>query len=265
MARSRVAQSEQADPGRPESVESDPGLFAPGGPFEQFPGGVLLVGRDGRVLSANPGGQPLADLLLSGPGPELQQAISAALEGKAAQINPLLLDGAEAADEAGQAYDLVALPWITGNEVLLIARDVTLERSLRAALIESRQRYKDLVEASGDFAWETDSEGRFTFVSACGAVGYAAGQLVGQRAADFLLETEDAGVQPFTARVPVERAEIWVRAADGEAACLLSIAVPLVGPGGEWLGARGICRDVTPEHAPDGKRAGARPRKTSAD
>jgi PAS domain-containing protein len=245
MARSRAAQSEPADPDRQESVETDPGLFAPGGPFEQFPGGVLLVGRDGRVLSANPGGQPLADLLSNGSTPELQQAIAAALDGKAAQINPLLLDGAEAADEAGQAYDLVALPWITGNDVLLIARDVTLERSLRAALIESRQRYKDLVEASSDFAWETDTEGRFTFVSPCGAVGYAAGQLVGQRAVDFLLDSEDAEALPFTTRVPVERAEIWLRAADREPVCLSSIAVPLVGPGGEWLGARGVCREVS--------------------
>ncbi|MEE8501724.1 MAG: PAS domain-containing protein [Kiloniellales bacterium] len=263
MARSRAAQSEQTDPGRPESVETAAGLFASGGPFEQFPGGVLLVGRDGRVLSANPGGQSLAELLLNGPAPELEQAIAAALDGKAAQINPLLLDGAQAAEEAGQAYDLVALPWITGNEVLIIARDITLERSLRAALIESRQRYKDLVEVSSDFAWETDSEGCFTFVSPCGAVGYAAGQLVGQRAADFLLDSEDAGALHFTTRVPVEATEIWLRAADGKAACLSSIAVPLAGPGGEWLGARGVCRDVTPEHAPEGKRA--RPRKTPTD
>jgi hypothetical protein len=94
-------------------------------------------------------------------------------------------------------------------------------------------------------------------------VGYAAGQLVGQRAADFLLDSEDAGALPFTTRVPVEATEIWLRAADGKAACLSSIAVPLAGPGGEWLGARGVCRDVTPEHAPEGKRA--RPRKTPTD
>jgi PAS domain S-box-containing protein len=263
MARSRAAQAEQADPKYEDLVETAPGLFAAGGPFEQFPGGVLLVGRDGGVLSANTGGQVLADLLSNTPTPELQQAIAAARDGKAAQINPLLLDGAEAADEAGQAYDLVALPWITGNEVLLIARDITLERSLRAALIESRQRYKDLVEVSSDFAWETDSEGRFTFVSPCGAIGYAAGQLVGQRAAGFLVQTEDAEALPFTTRLPVERAELWVRGADGEAVCLSSIAVPLAGPDGKWLGARGVCREVTLEHASEGKRT--RARKTPAD
>ena len=87
--------------------------------------------------------------------------------------------------------------------------------------------------------------------------------LVGQRAADFLLDSEDAGALPFTTRVPVEATEIWLRAADRKAACLSSAAVPLADPGGEWLGARGVCRDVTPEHAPEGKRA--RPRKTPTD
>jgi PAS domain-containing protein len=58
-----------------------------------------------------------------------------------------------------EAAGRTALPWISGDTALVIARDITVERSLRAALIESRQRYKDLVEASSDFAWETDAEG----------------------------------------------------------------------------------------------------------
>ena len=33
------------------------------------------------------------------------------------------------------------IPWADGKAALLLARDITLERSLRAALIESRQRY----------------------------------------------------------------------------------------------------------------------------
>ncbi len=57
-------------------------------------------------------------------------------------------------------------------------------------------------KCSSDFAWETDSEGRFTFVSPCGAVGYAAGQLGGQRAADFLLDSENAGALPQTFALP---------------------------------------------------------------
>lgn len=262
MAPQRSARPEDSDPAPPEAPDGDPGLFAAGGPFEQFPGAVLLVGRGGRVLGATNAARPLADHLEAHAGPEVSAALAAALKGKAAQINPFLLETREAGGDCGQAYDLVVLPWITGDTALVIARDITLERSLRAALIESRQRYKDLVEASSDFAWETDSAGRFTFVSPRGAAGYAAGQLVGQPADEILLESGEAEVSPFTTRSAVDRVEVWVRTAEGRTACLSAVAMPLVGPEGEWRGARGICREVTHERARESELARARHRET---
>ncbi len=261
MAPQRSARPEDGDAAPPEARDGDPGLFAAGGPFEQFPGAVLLVGRGGRVLGATHAASPLTDYLETSAGPEVSEALSAALNGKAAQINPFLLETPESGGDFGQAYDLVVLPWITGDTALFIARDITLERSLRAALIESRQRYKDLVEASSDFAWETDSEGRFTFVSPRGAAGYAAGQLVGQPANETLLESGEAEVSPFTTRSPVDRVEVWVHSAEGRSACLSAVAVPLVGPAGEWRGARGVCREVTHERAKESELARARHRE----
>ena len=99
-------------------------------------------------------------------------AIASAQQGRPAQVNPLLIASGQANGATGLAFDVAILPWGEGATVLLLARDITLERSLRAALIESRQRYKDLVEAASDFAWETDAEGRFTFISSGGALGY---------------------------------------------------------------------------------------------
>lgn len=232
-------------------VAGDGGLFAAAGPFEHYPGAVLLAGRGGRVLGATASAQALARELASGSARGLDAALTAALAGKAAQINPFVLTaGAPDAPgapggRAAQAYDLTALPWRTGESALVIARDITVERSLRAALIESRERYKDLVEACSDFAWETDAEGRFTFVSPRGVAGYAAGQLVGQSAEDFLLQGEAGAGSPFATRAPIEGIEIRLRGADEEAACFSVAAVPLTGADGAWCGARGVCRDVT--------------------
>jgi diguanylate cyclase (GGDEF)-like protein/PAS domain S-box-containing protein len=118
------------------------------------------------------------------------------------------------------------------------------------------------VEASSDFAWETDTEGRFTFVSPRGALGYAAAQLVGQRGEDFIVGSEDeVHGSPFTTHVPLERAEFWFRAADDETACLSAIALPLLGAGGEWHGARGVCREITRERAREAELARARHRE----
>ena len=259
MATQRTAKLGEPELDRPETADcaaadspsvaggEESELFAAAGPFEQFPGAVLLAGRDRRVLGANGAARALADRLIAGTARDLEEAIAAAADGKAALINPFLPAPEEPGGEAAQGYDLVALPWISGDTALVIARDITLERSLRAALIESRQRYKDLVEVSSDFAWETDGEGRFTFVSPRGAVGYAAGQLVGQRADEILLEAGGQEASPFAARGPFERVEIWVRTAAGGSACLSAVAVPLMGPGGEWRGARGVCREITHE------------------
>jgi len=125
----------------------------------------------------------------------------------------------------------------------------SLERNLRAALADSRQRYKDLVEISSDFAWETDGDGAFAFVSPRGALGYSAGALIGRKAASFVVEPNLTEALPFLARHAVERAEVWFRRADGELALLVCACLPLFDEEGQWCGARGVSRDITEERA----------------
>ena len=76
----------------------------------------------------------------------------------------------------GRAYEVALLPQGGDGDaevsVLLVARDVTADRNLTKALIASRQLFKDLVDCSADFAWETGADGRFGFVSPRGALGF---------------------------------------------------------------------------------------------
>ena len=122
--------------------------------------------------------------------------------------------------------------------------DAHLDQSLRAALVESRSRYKQLVELSSDFAFETDAEGRFTFVSPKGALGYAADELVGRSAAALALDPAD-WVSLFAPRRPIIDAEIWVKTRAGEQALLLITAAPFGVDGRPFAGARGVARDIT--------------------
>ncbi len=237
------------------------GLLSVGGPFEHHPGPVVVVARNGIVLSANASGELIAELWKRRENAELGDAITSALAGKVAQVNPLLLTAGGGDNEVGQALDLMVLPWAQGAAALLIGRDISLERSLRSALIESRQRYKDLVEASSDFAWETDANGCFAFVSPRGALGYPAAILVGQAAGDFLMEGEPQDASPFVTQVSVDQVEIWFRDAAGQAACLSANAQPLFAPDGSWRGARGTCREITAERAREAELARGRHRE----
>lgn len=248
MAELKTAKVESSPDRKSDVAAPDLGLVSSGKPFESFPGAVLVVGHNGLVLTANDAADPIAKLLQRGAPPELHDAINSALDGKAAQVNPLLMSDGAADQVRVQAFDLMALPWIDAPAALLLGREITLERSLRAALIESRQRYKDLVEASSDFAWETDEEGRFTFISSSHALGYLAHELIGRDAATLLSGEADRQAAPFTTRVPLDGVPVWMRGHDGYVSCLSVIALPLTGVDGKWHGVRGMCRDIT-EHA----------------
>ncbi len=149
MARLPATKATKEDYERAVGQAIDLGLFSGGGSFENFPGAVLLAGQNGIVLAANPAADSIAALLQSDNCEDLRVAIDAALAGRAAQVNPLLLAPAVSADGEAkgvtQALDVAILPWGDGAAALLLGRVITLERSLRAALIESRASYKDLV------------------------------------------------------------------------------------------------------------------------
>jgi diguanylate cyclase (GGDEF)-like protein/PAS domain S-box-containing protein len=223
---------------------SEASLFSPGGAFDRYPGPVLLVGHNAIVLASNEIGEPIGTLLRAAGHNELREAVRAALEGVTAQVNPLVLD---ATDERGQArsYDLIALPWEQGAATLLLGRDITLERSLRAVLVESRQRFKDLVDLAADFAWECDCEGRLTYLSREVVLGHLAEDLIGREAASIALKGRNSTPLPFTADEPRQDVEVWLATADGAEICLAVTSVPLFDEAANKVGSRGLCRDVT--------------------
>ncbi|WP_231376187.1 diguanylate cyclase [Magnetospirillum fulvum] len=222
-----------------------------------FPGPAVVLDAHGSVIASNGRGEGLA---------------AAVTQGRIACLSDLLsmpgttsLECLPLAGGGALVFDLVALPAQSGLSILL-GRDVTLERNLRAALVESRQRYKDLVEISSDFAWEIGADGRFVFVSPKGALGHAADELIGRRPAEFVVQDNSpAAANPFEANGPIEDVEVWMRQSDGAQVCVLISAMPLHGDTGEWRGTRGVCRDVTQERLRDAalSRANARERLLS--
>lgn len=145
-----------------------------------------------------------------------------------------------------QAVPLFSADNAAPRRVMISGREITLETNLTAALSDSRRRFKELVDCSVDFAWETDGQGRFTFVSEDGALGFPAGWLEGRLASDHL--ADDAGhdgPDPFCTCGRLNEKEVTLLDKDGQAATVLVSAVPIFGQDGRWLGARGVCRDIT--------------------
>lgn len=206
--------------------------------LEGWPGPGLTLDGQGQPLIVNAGARQLAD---RHDGWLLELGRWVATGG------PLSEPHRSVPVETGSGPGVIEFTTVllSDSAVLCLGRDVTLERRLRHALTESRQRYKDLVDVSSDFAWEVGPDGRFVFVSAAGAIGYHPDDLIGRHPSEFVLSDFADQPLPFDTAVGIERTEVWLRAKDGEAACLISSAVPLTGPTGDWIGARGACRNIT--------------------
>ena len=208
-----------------------------------YPGGALLVDAGGAVLATNQKGKGVEVLLGRGKVPEIADLIAEAAEGPAIATAGLTLPGAS----GDVLVEVTVMPAADDGTLLVLVRDRTIEHNLRSVLVESRQRFKDLVEISSDFAWEVGPDGTFAFVSPRGALGFEAAELVGRRPDEFVLDAEEYAPLPFYCDRPLDEVELWMRRAGGGTACVIVSCLPLAADTGEAFGARGVCRDVTRE------------------
>ncbi|MDD9877914.1 MAG: sensor domain-containing diguanylate cyclase [Magnetovibrio sp.] len=229
--------------------------------LEGYPGSALKVSATGDVLAANARAAGIVSLMNNGELPEVIDLV------KQSVADATMLAGTVSVptDRGDILLEITAIPGADGAEVVVLARDLTMERNLRSALVESRQRYKDLVEVSSDFYWETDREGRFVFVSPRGGLGYTTDELIDCLGSEFVVDPEAFSPLPFLSERPMEDVEMWFRTKDGETSCMLVSCVPLFREDDddtrEWSGTRGVCRDVTEERSSEAALSRARHRE----
>lgn len=116
----------------------------------------------------------------------------------------------------------------------------------------SDRRYRDFVEGSPDVFWETDAEGRYTFVSptVLPVLGYAPAEMEGKTPFDFMPKDEAARVGALfggfvSQKAPFSLLEHRAVAKDGSERRLECSGRPLLDSRGRLRGYRGSDRDVT--------------------
>jgi len=94
------------------------------------------------------------------------------------------VDGSEVVAE------VASVSFLERNRLLVqtVVRDVTEQRAARRALAEREQRFSDVVEASGEYVWETDTKWRYTYLSARveAVLGYKRAELLGRTPREFI-------------------------------------------------------------------------------
>ena len=142
----------------------------------------------------------------------------------------------------------------TSRELASVKRTLAEKRRIIQLLIESEGRYRDLVETSHDLIWQTDAEGRFTYLNAAAQhiFGLAPKDLIGR--CFFNFETNGAHVpnRRFLATLhrngEVQNQITHLTTARGEDRWIGINARVTRDESGEMLGIRGTARDVTEQH-----------------
>ena len=227
----------------------------PLGAFESYPGAAIIVGRDGAAMACGPNETYLSAALRNDPcWTDIEDGAARAIAECRSSVKTILPASIE------EAIQATFMPLENAEQALVLLHPTGFPNALQRSLMDSRQRYKDLIEAISDFCWETDTETRFSFVSTGGALDWMPEEMVGQPVANFLTDDDDIAMIPavFSTRDSLRRSNVWFRRADGSVECLDVVAVPIFDNDGNWLGTRGLCRTVTEQQHQERESAESR-------
>ena len=142
----------------------------------------------------------------------------------------------------------------TSQELATVKRALAEKRRIIQLLLESENRYRDLVETSHDLIWATDSQGRFTYLNTAAhdIFGVAPRDLIGRCFFDFEAGAAHMSNRRFLAQLR-RRAEVknyvtHVLTAGGQDRWIGINARLTHDDNGEVLGIRGTARDITEQH-----------------
>ncbi|MCL4499592.1 MAG: PAS domain S-box protein, partial [Chloroflexi bacterium] len=141
----------------------------------------------------------------------------------------------------------VAAPMVRG-----MAHDITERKRAEERLRTSEEKFRALVETTGDWVWEIDATGKYTYASPriSELLGYEPEQMLGKSPFDLMPDDEAQRVAAIFSPIvdhgaPFSALENVNQHKDGRLIILESNGVPFFGPDGTLRGYRGIDRDIT--------------------
>jgi PAS domain S-box-containing protein len=142
---------------------------------------------------------------------------------------------------------LVAVGVIGALTLSLVLR-MREQQCAQDALRDSEQRFRDMLECSSDYVWETDADEHVIVFEGSGTELYP--PLVGQPGLAFVAQTAepsdlDKMLACVQARKPYRNVFIPAKGVDGELRWVRSSANPRFDAAGKFLGYRGVGSDVT--------------------
>jgi PAS domain S-box-containing protein len=142
---------------------------------------------------------------------------------------------------------------IDGQTLVMGAvRDIVVRKKIERSLAESQKRFQDLIETLGEFIWEMDSQGRYTYCSPQMEQlwGIKPESMIGKTPFDVMPpEYREMALQAFLtfglSPTPFRNLESYAFDGQGHPIVIEINGVPFFDETGKLLGFWGITRDIT--------------------
>ena len=124
--------------------------------------------------------------------------------------------------------------------------------AINQSLSESETRLQDIAFCGGDWIWEVDLSGRYTYASenVVDILGYYPDEIIGRTPFDLMAAEESERVAAIFAEIVSKQEKItdldnWGVHRKGQRICLRTNGVPVFDANGQLTGYRGVDKDVT--------------------
>ena len=213
------------------------------------PNPVLRIHKDGTILYGNEAALSLLDRLDTGIGGAAPMKwrclIDKAFESKKNRNHEEKING--------RIFSFVIAPILDLDYANLYARDVTKQKVVETDLRKSDERFKQVVETAGDWIWEVDTEGLYTYASPNieRMLGYKPEEIIGKKFFyDFFPPEVKENLKKAAFEVFAERKSFksFVNPnmhKKGSTVILETSGTPIVDEKGNFFGYRGADRDIT--------------------
>lgn len=132
------------------------------------------------------------------------------------------------------------------------AKEKSKRKDAEESLKKSEERLRDILFSSADWVWEVDANGRYTYSSQrdIDLFGVESDQIIGKTPFDFMPEGEASRIKEIFLDILKKRGHIvdlenWNVGKDGQLICLLTNGVPIFDHNGEFMGYRGVDKNIT--------------------
>ncbi len=146
--------------------------------------------------------------------------------------------------------NLIGVPGVDG--IVINTRIIEERKNAEAALRESEERFRGLVEASPDIIWKVDRQGKFTYISpqCISLLGFSPDELIGTYIFSLLQPASIDQIQNrFLSHVFEKKGfvvlEVPAYHRDGRPLVIEIRSTEITGEQGEITGFQGIARDIT--------------------